>query len=134
MEVGKEFGTTTGRARRCGWLDAVILRLAVRLNGLTSLAVNKLDTLTGLKKLKIATKYMRDGKEVMHFPADISLLEGCTPVYEEFDGWTEDISGCKKFDDLPEAAQDYIKAIERLAECRVSMIGVGPDREQRIDR
>ncbi len=134
LEVGKEFGTTTGRARRCGWLDAVILRLAVRLNGLTSLAVNKLDTLTGLKKLKIATKYMRDGKEVMHFPADISLLEGCTPVYEEFDGWTEDISGCKKFDDLPEAAQDYIKAIERLAECRVSMIGVGPDLEQRIDR
>ncbi len=134
LEVGKEFGVTTGRARRCGWLDAVILRIAVRINGLTSLAINKLDTLTGLKKLKIATHYMRDGKEVNDFPADISLLEGCTPVYEEFDGWTEDISGCKSFDALPENAKKYILAIERLAGCKVSMIGVGPDHEQNINR
>lgn len=132
LNVGHEFGTTTGRARRCGWLDAVILRLAVRINGLTSLAINKLDTLTGLKKLKIATHYMMDGKAVYGFPADISLLAHCTPVYEEFEGWTEDISECKTFAELPKAAQSYIEAIERLAECKVSMIGVGPDRDQNI--
>lgn len=134
LNVGHEFGTTTGRARRCGWLDAVILRLAVRINGLTSLAINKLDTLSGLKKLKIATKYMLDGKPTEDFPADISILEKCTPVYEEFDGWDEDISSCRKFEELPEAAQEYIKAIERLAGCKVSMIGVGADRDQNIVR
>lgn len=134
LEVGHEYGTTTGRARRCGWLDTVILRIAVRLNGLTSLAINKLDTLTGLKKLKIATHYERHGERVDHFPADISLLEDCKPVYEEFDGWTDDISGCKTFDELPENAKKYIEAIERLAGCRVSMIGVGPSREQNIIR
>ena len=134
LEVGHEYGTTTGRARRCGWLDTVILRIAVRLNGLTSLAINKLDTLTGLPKLKIATHYERHGERVDHFPADISLLEDCKPVYEEFDGWTDDISGCKTFDELPENAKKYIEAIERLAGCRVSMIGVGPSREQNIVR
>lgn len=134
LNVGHEFGTTTGRPRRCGWLDAVILRLAVRINGLTSLAINKLDTLTGLKKLKIATHYVRDGKVVSDFPADIMLLEGCTPVYEEFDGWSEDITNAKAFDDLPKAAQRYIEAIERLAGCRVAMIGIGPDRDKNIVR
>lgn len=134
LNVGHEFGTTTGRARRCGWLDAVILRLAVRINGLTSLAINKLDTLTGLKKLKIATHYVRNGEIVNDFPADITLLEGCTPVYEEFDGWTEDITNVKEFDKLPDAAKKYIAAIEKLAGCRVSMIGVGPDRDQNITR
>ncbi len=134
LKVGCEYGTTTGRARRCGWLDAVILRLAVRINGLTSLAINKLDTLTGLKTLKIATHYMRNGERVDHFPADISLLKDCTPVYEQFDGWTEDITKCKTFEDLPKNAQNYVKAIERLTDCPVSMIGVGPDREQNILR
>lgn len=134
LNVGHEFGTTTGRARRCGWLDAVILRLAVRINGLTSLAINKLDTLTGLKKLKIATHYVKDGKTVNDFPADISLLEGCMPVYEEYDGWTEDISGVRSFDELPIAAKNYIYAIEKLCGCRVSIVGVGPDRDQSIFR
>ncbi len=134
LNVGHEFGTTTGRARRCGWLDAVILRLAVRINGLTSLAINKLDTLTGLKKLKIATHYVRNGEIVNDFPADITLLEGCTPVYEEFDGWTEDITNVKEYDKLPDAAKNYIAAIERLAGCKVSMIGVGPDRDQNITK
>ncbi len=132
LNVGHEFGVTTGRARRCGWLDAVILRLAVRINGLTSLAINKLDTLSGLKTLKIATHYIINGKKTADFPADISMLEGCTPVYEEFEGWTEDISGCKKFEDLPKAAKNYITAIEKLCDCKVSMIGVGPDRENNI--
>lgn len=134
LNVGHEFGTTTGRARRCGWLDAVILRLAVRINGLTSLAINKLDTLTGLKKLKIATHYVRNGEIVNDFPADITLLEGCTPVYEEFDGWTEDITNVKEYDKLPDAAKNYIAAIERLTGCKVSMIGVGPDRDQNITK
>lgn len=134
LTVGKEYGTTTGRARRCGWLDAVILKLAVRINGLTMLAINKLDTLTGLKKLKIATHYIRNGKVVKDFPSDISLLEGCEPVYEEFDGWDEDISSCKTFEELPKNAQNYILAIENLCGCRVAMIGVGPDHTQNITR
>ncbi len=134
LEVGHEYGTTTGRARRCGWLDTVILRLAVRINGLTSLAINKLDTLSGLKELKIATHYERNGKKVYDFPADISLLEGCKPVYETLPGFSEDISSCKTFDDLPKNAQNYILAIERLADCRVSMIGVGADRNMNILR
>lgn len=134
LNVGHEFGTTTGRARRCGWLDAVILRLAVRINGLTSLAINKLDTLTGIKKLKIATHYMMDGKPVNDFPADISLLERCTPVYTELDGWNDDITKSRTFDELPAAAKAYIEKIEELAGCRVSMIGVGPDRDQNIVR
>ncbi len=134
LTIGCEFGTTTGRARRCGWLDTVILRLAVRLNGLTSIAINKLDTLTGIKKLKIATHYKRNGEVIKDFPADIGMLEDCTPVYEEFDGWTEDITQCKTYESLPVNARKYIEAIERLAGCRVSMIGVGPDRDQNILR
>lgn len=134
LTVGQEYGTTTGRARRCGWLDAVILRLAARLNGLTALAINKLDPLTGIKKLKIATHYMLDGKRMDSFPADISMLENCTPVYEEFDGWSEDITSCRTFDALPKAAKAYIAAIERLTETPVTMIGVGPDRSQVIYR
>ncbi|MCH5163289.1 MAG: adenylosuccinate synthase [Clostridiales bacterium] len=134
LNVGHEYGVTTGRARRCGWLDAVILRLAVRTNGLTSLAINKLDPLTGLKKIKVATAYKMNGKILKDFPADISILEKCTPVYEEFEGWTEDITSCRKFEDLPKAAQDYILAIEKAVDCPVSMIGVGPDREQNIVR
>lgn len=114
LNVGHEFGTTTGRARRCGWLDAVILRLAVRINGLTGLVINKLDTLTGLKKLKVATHYDYNGKLIDCFPADISMLADCKPVYEEFDGWTEDISSCKKFEELPEAAQAYIRALSLI--------------------
>ncbi|MDE7107196.1 MAG: adenylosuccinate synthase [Clostridiales bacterium] len=134
LNVGHEYGVTTGRARRCGWLDAVILRLAVRINGLTALAVNKLDPLTGLKTIKVATAYELNGKTVKDFPADISILEKCTPVYEEFEGWTEDITACRRFDDLPKAAQKYILAIEKAVDCPVTMIGVGPDKEQNILR
>lgn len=134
LDVGHEYGVTTGRARRCGWLDTVILRLAVRINGLTALAINKLDPLTGLPKLKIATHYIRNGKTVTDFPADISQLEDCVPVYEEFEGWTQDITSARSFAELPKAAQTYIKAIEKLSGCPVTMIGVGPDREQNIIR
>ena len=131
--LGAEFGTTTGRPRRCGWLDAVILRFAVRVNGLTGIALNKLDTLTGLKTLKICVGYKKNGAELRDFPSDISELEGCEPVYEEFEGWTEDITSAKSVKDLPKAAMNYLKAVEKLIDCPVKMVGVGPDRTQNLE-
>lgn len=131
---GGEFGTVTGRPRRTGWFDAVIMRYSVRVNGLTALAVNKLDTLTGIKTLKVATAYRKNGEIIKDFPVDISLLEGCKPVYEELPGWDEDITSCKSFDLLPENARKYIEFIERESGCPVTMVGVGPDRTQNINR
>ncbi len=132
--VGQEFGTTTGRPRRCGWLDAVILRFAVRVNGLTGIALNKLDTLTGLKTLKICTRYEKNGKTIKDFPSDIEELKDCKPVYIETEGWTEDIGNVTRFEDLPKAAQKYVKLIEENVDCKVSMIGVGPKRTQNFNR
>ena len=131
---GGEFGTVTGRPRRTGWFDAVILRYSVRVNGLTALAINKLDTLTGIKTLKVAVAYKKNGQTIKDFPVDISLLEGCEPVYEELPGWDEDISACKRFEDLPANAQKYIEFIEKYCDCPVKMVGVGPDRTQNINR
>ena len=132
--VGGEFGTVTGRPRRTGWFDAVIIRYAVRVNGLTSLAINKLDTLSGIETLKICVAYKKNGEILKDFPVDISLLEGCEPVYEELPGWTEDLSKCHSFDELPENAENYIRFIEKQADCHVSMVGVGPDRTQNLMR
>ena len=132
--VGAEFGTVTGRARRCGWLDTVILRLAVRLNGLTSLALNKLDTLSGIEELKVCIAYEKDGKRTDHFPADIEELAKCKPVYVTLPGWKEDITKVNKFEDLPLNARKYVEYIEKQIDCRVSMVGVGPDRTQSIYR
>lgn len=132
--VGGEFGTVTGRPRRTGWFDAVIIRYAVRVNGLTSLAINKLDTLSGIETLKICVAYKKNGEILKDFPVDISLLEGCEPVYEELPGWTEDLSKCHSFDELPENAKNYIRFIEKQADCYVSMVGVGPDRTQNLMR
>lgn len=132
--VGAEFGTTTGRPRRCGWLDILILKFAVRVNGLTALAINKLDTLTGIEKLKICVAYEKNGQRIHDFPTDISELEGCKPVYIELDGWKEDITGVKSFDELPAAAKAYIECIEKESCCPVKMVGVGPDREQNLFR
>jgi adenylosuccinate synthase len=100
-EKGGEFGTVTGRARRCGWLDMVITNYAVRVNGLTSIVVNKLDTLAGLGKLKICTAYNKNGQIINSFPARLEDLAECQPVYEELDGWDEDLTGIRKFEDLP---------------------------------
>ena len=133
-KVGAEFGTVTGRPRRCGWLDCVILRFAVRVNGLTSIALNKLDTLSGLKELKVCVAYKTDKKLTEHFPADIDELAHCQPVYETLPGFTEDISGVRKFEDLPVNAKKYVEFIEKQIGCRISMIGVGPDRNQCIYR
>lgn len=131
---GNEFGTTTGRPRRCGWFDAVIVRFAVRTSGLNSIALNKVDTLSGFDKLKICTGYELDGKIITDFPYSLDLLAKCTPVYEELDGWTEDISQCTSFDELPENAKKYISRVEELCETRVSMVGVGPNRTQNLVR
>lgn len=133
LEVGHEFGTTTGRPRRCGWLDCVVLRLSMRANGLTAIALNKLDPLSGLKKLKIATAYKKNGKLITEFPADINDLEGCEPVYEELDGWAEDVTKAKKFSDLPINAQKYVRAVEAAVGCKVKYVGTGPDRENYIE-
>lgn len=132
-EAGFEYGTTTGRPRRCGWLDLVILRYAVRVNGLTGIAINKLDTLTGLKELKVCTGYECDGEVITDFPADIHELDKCTPIYETLPGWTEDITKAKKPSDLPEAAMNYIRFIEKQIGCPVELIGVGPDRTQSFE-
>lgn len=131
-EKGHEYGVTTGRARRCGWLDVVILKYAARVNSLTSIALTKLDTLTGLDKIKICVGYELDGKVITDFPAELSLLERCKPVYEVMDGWKEDITGAKSFDDLCENAKKYVKRAEELCGVKFGIISVGPDREQTI--
>ncbi len=132
--AGHEFGTTTGRPRRCGWLDGLILKYAVRVNSLSCLALTKMDVLSGLPRLKVCRAYRFNGKEYTDFPAQISVLEGCTPVYEELPGWEEDLSGIRDFKGLPRAAQDYIAFLEQLAGVPVSLISVGPEREQSIIR
>ena len=133
--VGGEFGTTTGRPRRTGWFDAVIVRHSVRVNGLDALAINKLDTLANIDTLKICVAYKKlDGTIINHFPAALEELEGCTPVYEEAEGFTEDISSCRSFDELPENCKKYIERLEELCGCPIKMIGVGPDRSQIIER
>jgi adenylosuccinate synthase len=132
---GNEFGTTTGRPRRTGWFDAVIVRHAVRINGLTSIALNKLDTLSEVKTLKICTAYkLPDGSTTSNFPPTLEELAGCEPVYEEFAGFTGDLSRCKSFDELPETAKQYVLAVEKLIDCKVSMVGIGPGRDQNIER
>jgi len=132
--VGAEFGTTTGRARRCGWLDAVILRYAVRINGLSELALTKLDVLSGIEQLKVAVAYERDGVCISHFPAEFGVEELAEwhPVYEELPGWAEDITSCRRRDELPVAAREYIARIEEWTGVPVTFVGVGPEREQAI--
>lgn len=127
---GVEFGATTGRKRRCGWLDMVVLRDSARLNGLTGLAITKLDVLTGLDPLKICIAYELDGRRLECVPAALSALERCRPLYEELPGWQEDISGVLKYADLPKAAQAYLKRITELSGVPIQIVSVGPDREQ----
>ncbi|KAI4453943.1 adenylosuccinate synthetase [Holotrichia oblita] len=133
-ENGLEFGTTTGRPRRCGWLDLVILRFAVRINGLTQLVVNKLDTLSGIDILKICVDYECDGKLLSDFPSNIEKLQYCKPIYKEFKGWKQDISGVRNYDDLPNETKTYVSFIEENIGCRITMAGVGSKREQSLNR
>lgn len=132
-DKGHEYGTTTGRPRRCGWLDAVQLRYAVRVNGLTQLVLTKLDVLSGLDTIRIAVGYEIDGKRVDSFPASLRDLERATPVYEEHPGWKEDVTGATSIEELPEAARNYMRRIEELAGIPIARASVGPDREQTLD-
>lgn len=131
-EKGYEYGTTTGRPRRCGWIDIVMLRYAVRVSGITSLALTKLDTLTGLEKIKICTGYKINGKIIENFPASLEELKICEPIYEEIEGWSENIQDVRSFEDLPLNAKKYVKRLEELVGVEFSIISVGPDREETI--
>lgn len=131
---GHEFGTVTGRARRCGWFDAVIVKYAARVNGLTSISFMLLDVLTGFDKIKICTAY-KMGDEIIHnFPASLEDLAKCEPVYEELDGWNEDITNVERYEDLPENAKKYISRIEELIDVNIDLVSVGPNRNQTIIR
>jgi adenylosuccinate synthase len=127
---GAEFGTTTGRPRRCGWYDAPIARYAARINGVSDFVLTKLDTLTGRDKIPVCVAYDVDGTRHEELPMTQTEFHHAEPVYEELDGWTEDISGCRSFDDLPNNAQHYVKAIESLSGAPISAVGVGPERTQ----
>lgn len=133
-EAGGEYGTTTGRPRRCGWYDAVIARYATRVNGLTDLVLTKLDTLTGLERIPVCVGYDVGGRRLDEMPENQSDFHHAVPVYEELEGWLEDISGCRAFEDLPAAAQRYVLALEEMSGTRMSAIGVGPGREATIVR
>ena len=131
---GREFGTVTGRARRCGWFDAVIVKYAARVNGITSISFMLLDVLTGFDKIKICTAYKMGDKIINNFPASLEDLAKCEPVYEELDGWNEDLTNIEKFEDLPENAKKYVAKIEELIGVSVDMVSVGPNRAQTIVR
>jgi adenylosuccinate synthase len=131
-ERGREFGTTTGRARRCGWLDMVMLRYAARVNGLDGLILTKLDVLDFFPTIKICTSYRCNGSITREFPASQRLLQASQPVYEEFEGWQQDISAVRQYGDLPAAARRYIERIGELAGLPVLAVSVGPEREQTI--
>jgi adenylosuccinate synthase len=132
QKKGVEFGATTGRKRRCGWLDMVVLKNAVRLNGLTGLVITKMDVLDELETLKICTGYDYQGTVYNHFPADSEILDNCTPVYEEVPGWQSDTSVIKEFKDLPENAKKYLARIEELSGAKVDIVSVGPGRTETI--
>ncbi|HOW59270.1 MAG TPA: adenylosuccinate synthase [Candidatus Omnitrophota bacterium] len=132
QKKGEEFGSTTGRPRRCGWFDAVIVRHAVRINGLDAMAIMKLDVLSGLKNLKIATAYRINGKITRDYPHAINEFSVAKPIYETMKGWNEDITGCKKWNDLPVNARKYLKRLETLTETPIKMVSVGSQRHQTI--
>jgi len=131
---GGEFGATTGRPRRCGWQDLVVLRQSVLLNGFTDIALTKLDVLSGLDELKICVAYEQNGKRLQGFPSGSDGLAGVTPVYEAMPGWQDDLSGCRTWESLPAAARAYVERLEKLAGVPISIVSVGPDREQTIIR
>ncbi|AYC28400.1 adenylosuccinate synthase [Paenisporosarcina cavernae] len=129
-EVGKEYGTTTGRPRRIGWFDSVVVRHARRVSGLTDLTVNSIDVLTGLDTVKICTAYEYNGEQITEYPANLRMLADCKPIYEELPGWSEDVTACKSLDELPENARHYLERISQLTGVPISIFSVGPDRNQ----
>ena len=132
QRTGAEFGATTGRRRRCGWLDTVILNNAVRLNGLTGMAITKLDVLSELDEIKICTAYELQDQQISDVPANLNHLAACKPVYETLPGWRDDIRGVRRFDDLPELARQYLARIESLTGVPIQIVSVGPGRDETI--
>jgi len=133
QEKGAEFGATTGRRRRCGWLDLVMMKDSIRYNGFTSICMTKLDVLTGLDVIKACVAYELDGKRIDCMPASIKELAKCTPVYEEFKGWNGDISKARVVDELPKEAKNYLKRLEEIMKVPFSIISVGPMRDETIE-
>ena len=131
-ESGGEFGSTTGRPRRCGWFDTMVIRYAVRINGLTGIALTKLDVLSGFDRIKICTGYTLNGKVLETLPAALEAFENCLPVYEEMPGWKSDITGAKTFEELPANARAYVHRLQELSGCQIVMVSVGPRRDQTI--
>jgi adenylosuccinate synthase len=131
-ERGGEYGATTGRPRRCGWFDAVVVRHAVRVNGLGGLTITKLDTLSGLKTIKVCTSYQVGNDVMTEFPASAEAVARCEPVYEELEGWQENISGAQEIAQLPAAAQHYLKRLEELTQTPIHIVSVGAQRDQTI--
>ena len=130
-EVGREYGTTTGRPRRVGWFDSVVMRHSKRVSGITNLCLNSIDVLTGLETVKICVSYRKsNGEEISHYPASLVELGQCESVYEELPGWTEDITGCRKLEELPIEAQNYVRRVSELVGVKISTFSVGPDRNQ----
>ena len=131
-ELGHEYGATTGRPRRCGWFDATIARMAARVNGLTGLAVTRLDILDTVEKLRVCTAYRRGGEVVEEFPGDPLMLAECEPVYEEIEGWCEPTTGARTYDQLPAGAQRYVERLGELSRTSVTLVSVGPERDATI--
>jgi adenylosuccinate synthase len=132
-KAGAEFGATTGRPRRCGWLDAVMLREAVTVNGITDLAMNKLDILSGFDEIPVAVAYRIEGKLTRDFPMTLDELERAEPVYESYPGWSEDVRGARRFEDLPDAARRYVEAVQQMIDVPVAFLSVGPGRDETIE-
>jgi adenylosuccinate synthase len=129
-QIGAEFGATTGRPRRCGWFDAMVIRYAVRINGLTGIALTKLDVLSDFDVIKVCTGYRFEGQNLETLPAKLETFETCEPVYEELPGWKTDITGVRSFEQLPVNAQRYVRRLEELAGCPIVLVSVGPRRDQ----
>ena len=131
-ETGREYGTVTGRPRRCGWLDAFMLRYSARLNSLDYLAITRLDILDGLPKIKMCVGYKYQGEVLKRIPASLNVLAQVEPIYEEFEGWLTDISSIRKYEDLPANAKKYLERLSEVAGVELGIVSVGPNREQTI--
>ena len=131
-ELGSEYGSTTGRPRRCGWFDAVIANYSIRVNGIDSIAITKLDVLDTLDEIKICTGYQYNNKNIIHFPSDLKMLQKCEPIFETHPGWKQSTKKIRKFEDLPEKAKKYLKRISELTETKIKIVGVGSERDESI--
>ncbi|MFZ0014322.1 MAG: adenylosuccinate synthetase, partial [Acidimicrobiia bacterium] len=133
IELGGEYGTVTGRRRRCGWLDLLALRYATRVNSLTGIFLTKLDILSAFDTIKVATGYRANGEHYDHFPSQQSVLYHCEPVYDELPGWREDITAVREYSDLPEEARGYIEYVQDAVEAPIRWVSVGPERSQLVE-